>query len=60
MNWMEHELTKGPLIKPERKDMKEICKNCGNCRPTYKGGYCEVKHKKTKTTGTCEEWRPKR
>lgn len=57
---MEHELTKVPLIKPERKDMKEICKNCGNCRPTYKGGYCEKDGKRVKLSGTCEEWREKR
>ena len=39
--------------------MKEICKNCGRCRPTYKGGICEKTGKKTKLTGTCEDWRPK-
>lgn len=60
MNWMEHELTKVPLVKPERKDMKEICKNCIHHKPTYKGGFCEVKHKKTKQQDTCEEWRPKK
>ncbi len=40
--------------------MKEICKNCGNTRPTYKGIICEHKGKKVKTTTTCPEWRPKR
>lgn len=39
--------------------MKEICKNCGGCKPTYKGGICEKTGKKTKLTGTCEDWRPK-
>ena len=28
--------------------MKEICKNCIHHKPTYKGGICEVKNKKTK------------
>lgn len=44
----------------EEKSMKEICKNCGGCRPTYKGGICEKTGKKTKLTGTCEDWRPKK
>lgn len=22
--------------------MKEICKNCCHCKPTYKGGVCEL------------------
>ena len=37
--------------------MKEICKNCEHCKPTYKGGRCEVKNKKVKLQGTCEDWR---
>lgn len=40
--------------------VKEICKNCGSCKPTYKGGICEKTGKKTKLSGTCEDWRPKR
>ena len=40
--------------------MKEICKNCIHNKPTYKGGICEVKNKKTKQQGACEEWRPKK
>lgn len=40
--------------------MREICKNCCYCKPTYKGGRCEIKHKKIKLQGTCEDWRPKR
>lgn len=40
--------------------MKEICKNCLHCKPTYKGGACEWKEKKVKLSGTCEEWRPKK
>ena len=39
--------------------MKEICKNCSHCGETYKGGYCEVKKKKTKLQGTCEEFKKK-
>ena len=39
--------------------MKEICRNCEHCRPTYKGLYCEVKKKKTKQRDTCEHWGPK-
>ena len=40
--------------------MKEICKNCANTSPTYKGIICEVKKKKVKTQGTCENWRAKK
>ncbi len=40
--------------------MKEVCKNCGHCKPTYKGGICEVKGKKVKLSGTCERWWPKK
>lgn len=39
--------------------MKEICKNCINAHPTYKGVCCEKTGKKTKTTSTCEDWRSK-
>ena len=48
--------------KMERKDMKEICKNCMNCKPTYKKYYCDAdgKRKTIKLQGTCEYWRPKR
>ena len=27
--------------------MKETCKTCGHCEPSYKGGYCAVLGKKT-------------
>ena len=40
--------------------MKEVCKNCQNSSPTYKGVMCDVKRKKVKTQGTCPEWREKR
>lgn len=40
--------------------MKEICKNCEHCRPTYKGVHCEKKGKKVKTQGTCEDFWPKK
>lgn len=41
--------------------MKEICKNCAHCKPSYKSYYCDrsAKHKKTKLTATCEEWKEK-
>ena len=39
--------------------MKEICKNCTHCKPTYKGSICELNRKKTKQQGTCENWRAK-
>ena len=39
--------------------MKEICKNCDKCKPTYKGGICQKTGKKTKLSGTCEDWRAK-
>ena len=39
--------------------MKEICKNCTHCKQTYKGGRCEIKDKKIRLSGTCEDWRPK-
>ena len=41
--------------------MKEICKNCAYCSPTYKGGICSQTGKKVKLTkGTCDDWIPKR
>ena len=40
--------------------MKEICKNCAKCSPTYKGGYCTEKRKKVKMSGTCEGFTEKR
>ena len=40
--------------------MKEICKNCSHCVPTYKGGRCEIKDMKVKLQGTCEHWYPKK
>ena len=39
--------------------MKEICKNCESCRPSYKGGVCERNGKKVKLSGSCEYWNPK-
>ena len=40
--------------------MKEICKNCVHCSPTYKGGMCDIKKKKVKLSGTgCEKWNAK-
>lgn len=39
--------------------MKEICKNCTHCKPSYKRDVCEITGKKTKQTGTCENWRAK-
>lgn len=39
--------------------MKQICKNCTHCKPTYKGGYCELTRKKVKQAATCEDWRAK-
>lgn len=38
---------------------KEICKNCANAHPTYKGIVCGEKQKKVKATYTCEYWRRK-
>ena len=61
MNWMEHEIMKVPIMNPwEKPNKNRICKNCGNCGPTYKGGYCRQKDKKVKMSGTCEEWRAKK
>lgn len=42
--------------------MKQICKNCANSRPTYKGRYCvaDSKKKMVKLSGTCDKWREKR
>lgn len=40
--------------------MKEICKNCISCKPTYKGGCCECKGKKVKLQDSCPEWTEKR
>lgn len=39
--------------------MKEICKNCAHCKPSYKGGVCEISEKKVKLSATCESWRAK-
>ena len=39
--------------------MKEICKNCIHAQQSYKCIICEMTGKKTKTTSTCEDWRPK-
>lgn len=36
--------------------MKEICKNCACCKPTYKGQLCEKTGKKVKQKDTCEDW----
>lgn len=40
--------------------MKEICKNCVHCKPTYKGGSCEKKGKKVRLSGTCDNWETKK
>jgi hypothetical protein len=40
--------------------MKEVCKNCQYCHPTYKGGYCEIKNKKIKLSAKCDSWKEKR
>ncbi len=40
--------------------MKEICKNCENCKPSYKKYTCDVTKKRTKLTDTCDDWREKR
>jgi AcrR family transcriptional regulator len=40
--------------------MKQTCKDCEHCKPTYKGGMCELKRKKVKLSGTCEDWRKKK
>jgi hypothetical protein len=40
--------------------MKEICKNCKHCSPTYKGGHCALKGKKVKLSGSCEKWEGKK
>lgn len=39
--------------------MKETCKNCGGCKPTYKGVSCDIKGKKVKIQGTCEQFAPR-
>ena len=39
--------------------MKEICKNCTHCKPTYKGQLCEKTGKKVKQKDTCEDWHQK-
>ena len=39
--------------------MKEICKNCAHCKPSYKSGVCEITGKKTKQKDTCENRRAK-
>lgn len=40
---------------------KEICKNCGHCKPTYKGGFCEKDGKKVNMSkGTCDAFIPKK
>jgi hypothetical protein len=41
--------------------MKEICKNCEHCKPTYKSYYCgRDKAKKTRLQDTCEKWERKK
>lgn len=40
--------------------MKEICKNCEHCKPTYKGSRCDIKDKKVRQQDTCESWWPKK
>ena len=45
----------------EGEKMKEICRNCEHCKPTYKAYYCDVspKKKKVKLQGSCAEWTEK-
>ena len=51
----------GPLELPkDNKGSKRICKNCLSCRPSYQGGFCEIKNKKTKYSGTCDKWTDKK
>lgn len=40
--------------------MKETCKNCEYCSPTYKGVYCNRKKKKVKAADSCENWSEKK
>lgn len=41
--------------------MKEICRNCQHCKPTYKGGRCEITGKKVvMIKGTCDRWTEKK
>lgn len=41
--------------------MKEICKNCLHCKPSYKHSVCEDKNgARVRLTETCENWRPKK
>lgn len=40
-------------------EMKEICKNCANCVPAYKGQVCRLTEKKVKQDSTCDKWRKK-
>lgn len=50
----------GPAELPkDNKGSKKICKNCISCRPSYQGGYCQLKGKKTRYSGTCENWEDK-
>ena len=41
--------------------MKDICKNCAYCKPTYKSYYCDRdKTKKVRLQDTCEKWERKK
>ena len=47
--------------------MKEICKNCDYCHPSYKSYVCAFQSrigvgktmKKTSANGTCQNWKEK-
>ncbi len=40
--------------------MKETCKNCKSCHPTYKGQWCRIKKKRVKMNDSCDEWTERR
>lgn len=39
--------------------MKEICKNCVSCSPTYKGQLCSITGKKVRQQDSCKNWKGK-
>lgn len=43
----------------DEEQMKEMCKNCSRCKPSYKGGICERTGKKVKYTSVCVHFWPK-
>ena len=40
--------------------MKQTCKNCIHCLPSYNSGFCVYKGRKTKLKNTCERWEKKK